>query len=89
MAASVVAFFGVFGLAIYVGQLGLNKVAFWALMIPAAWALAVICQKMVDLHCPRCGWNFYPPGMNRLGRKIFLRKCINCGLRKWQRDGVS
>jgi hypothetical protein len=40
-------------------------------------------------RCPRCGSRFYAWGPWGMGHNSFARKCRNCGLRKWQCDGIN
>jgi predicted RNA-binding Zn-ribbon protein involved in translation (DUF1610 family) len=45
------------------------------------WFLLVTAQYG-QFSCPRCGESFAVKGMLRLGP--LARKCMHCGLRKWQ-----
>ncbi len=40
-------------------------------------------------RCPRCGSRFYALWSWGMGHNPLARKCRNCGLRKWQCDGIN
>jgi len=63
----------------------------YAFIAAAAYiAGLVVVGNMVNLfRCPRCGSRFYAWGPFGLGHNMFKRHCRNCGLCKWQCDGLE
>jgi hypothetical protein len=57
--------------------------------VPYLVALVIVGNRASVFRCPRCGSRFYAWGPFGLGRNGFARKCRNCGLRKWQCEGIG
>jgi hypothetical protein len=58
-------------------------------LVPYILAFVIFGNVVSVFRCPRCGSRFYAWGPWGLGHNSFARKCRNCGLRKWQCDGIS
>jgi hypothetical protein len=58
-------------------------------VIPYLVAFVISSNVVSMFRCPRCGSRFYAWGPWGLGHNAFARSWRNCGLRKWQCDGIN
>jgi hypothetical protein len=57
--------------------------------------LVLLDRTVLGFPCPKCGLLFYSSGLIgfspavHIWKRLFIQKCANCGLAKWQFDDVS